>query len=125
MRSMGQFESRVLASPALENSACRSSATTRPTGTQYDDLLSKANSAEMSAGVEQRQIGEQFRILDAARVPERPFSPNRPQIVGLGLSGGLALGIGIIVLLEFRDASFHTVDDVVSTWRCQSSRPSP
>ena len=112
---LGQFQSRVLASPALENQRLQIERNYETYRHQYDDLLSKANSAEMSAGVEQRQIGEQFRILDAARVPERPFSPNRPQLVGLGLLGGLVLGIGIIILLEFRDTAFHTVDDVVST----------
>jgi polysaccharide chain length determinant protein (PEP-CTERM system associated) len=111
---MGQYESRVQSSPALENEMMqieRNYATYRK---QYDDLLVKSNSAEMSAGVEQRQIGEQFRVLDAARMPERAFSPNRYQIVVMGLFAGLALGVGIIGLLEFRDASFHTVDDVVT-----------
>ena len=112
---LGQFQSRVLASPALENQRLQIERNYETYRHQYDDLLSKANSAEMSAGVEQRQIGEQFRILDAARVPERPFSPNRPQLVSLGLVGGLAVGLGIIVLLEFRDSAFHTVDEVVAT----------
>ena len=112
---LGQFQNRVLASPALENQRLQIERNYETYRHQYDDLLSKANSAEMSAGVEQRQIGEQFRILDAARVPERPFSPNRPQLVSLGFVGGLVFGVAIIVLLEFRDSAFHTVDDVVST----------
>ena len=70
-----------MASPALENQRLQIERNYETYRTQYDDLLSKANAAEMSAGVEQRQIGEQFRILDAARVPERPFSPNRPQLI--------------------------------------------
>jgi polysaccharide chain length determinant protein (PEP-CTERM system associated) len=111
---MGQYQSRMQSSPALQNELMqieRNYATYRK---QYDDLLAKANNAEMSAGVEQRQIGEQFRILDAARMPERAFSPNRQQIVGMGLLGGLAVGVALIGLLEFRDSSFHTPDDVLS-----------
>lgn len=112
---MGQYQGRMAASPALENQRLQIERNYETYRKQYDDLLSKANSAEMSAGVEQRQIGEQFRILDAARVPERPFSPNRPNIVVMGLAGGFALGVALILLLEFRDTSFHTVDDVVTT----------
>lgn len=113
--TLGQYQNRVLASPALENQRLQIERNYETYRRQYDDLLSKANAAEMSAGVEQRQIGEQFRILDTARVPERPFSPNRPRFTALGLAGGLALGVGFILLLEFRDSAFHTVDDVVST----------
>ncbi|MBA2355198.1 MAG: hypothetical protein H0V80_11085 [Acidobacteria bacterium] len=112
--SLGQYQSRVASSPALENQLMQIERNYDTYRRQYDDLLTKANSAEMSAGVEQRQIGEQFRILDSARVPERPFSPNRPQIIGMSLLGGLGIGLALIALLEFRDTTFHTVDDVVS-----------
>lgn len=112
--SLGQFQSRVMSSPQLENQRIQIERDYDTYRRQYDELRSKANSAEMSAGVEQRQIGEQFRILDAARVPERPYSPQRERAIALGLFGGLALGLAIIALLEFRDASFHTPDDVVS-----------
>jgi uncharacterized protein involved in exopolysaccharide biosynthesis len=112
--TLGQFQSRVMSSPQLENQRIQIERDYDTYRRQYDDLRAKANSAEMSAGVEQRQIGEQFRILDAARVPERPYSPQRERLIALGLFGGLALGLAIIALLEFRDASFHTPDDVVS-----------
>lgn len=112
--TLGQFQSRVMSSPQLENQRIQIERDYETYRRQYDDLRAKANSAEMSAGVEQRQIGEQFRILDAARVPERPYSPQRGRLIAIGLFGGLALGLAIIALLEFRDASFHTPDDVVS-----------
>jgi len=39
-----------------------------------------------------RQIGEQFRILDPARVPLKPRSPNRMRINGLATLAGLGWG---------------------------------
>ncbi len=60
------------------------------------------------------QIGEQFRTLDPARLPERPISPNRPLINLIGAFAGLALGVGLVALLEYRDNSFRTDDEVVS-----------
>jgi polysaccharide chain length determinant protein (PEP-CTERM system associated) len=80
--------------------------------TLYTDLLSKRESAKLSANLERQQIGEQFKLLDQARLPERPFSPDRQQINLFGILGGLAVGIGLIALLEYRDASFKTDEEV-------------
>ena len=66
----------------------------------------------MAAALERRQIGEQFRVIDAARLPERPISPNRPRLRMLGAVGGLALGLVLIAFFEYRDTSVRTDDDV-------------
>jgi len=58
--------------------------------------------------LERRQIGEQFVLLDQARVPERPSSPNRPLINLFGIVAGLAFGLGLVALFEYRDHSFKT-----------------
>jgi succinoglycan biosynthesis transport protein ExoP len=65
--------------------------------------------------LERRQIGEQFKILDGARLPERPISPNRTRINLMGLLGGLGLGLGLVALLEYRDTSLKTDEDVITT----------
>jgi hypothetical protein len=54
-------------------------------------------------------------VLDPARAPEKPFSPNRPLILGIGLCAGLAIGLGLIVWLEYRDTSMRNEDDVAAT----------
>ena len=64
----------------------------------YTGLLTKNENARASANLERRQIGEQFRLLEPARLPERPISPNRPQIYTMGALGGLALGLGLALL---------------------------
>jgi len=64
--------------------------------------------------MERRQIGEQFRVLDPARLPERPISPNRPQIYAMGVLGGFVLGLALVALLEYRDTSLRTDADVVT-----------
>ena len=43
----------------------------------YTSLLMKSQEAQVAANVERRQIGEQFKVIDPARVPERPYSPDR------------------------------------------------
>jgi capsular polysaccharide biosynthesis protein len=80
----------------------------------YLNLLSKKEESKMAANLEARQIGEQFKILDPARMPERPFSPDRRRLNLLGIAAGLAIGLGLIALLEYRDATLKTDDEVVS-----------
>jgi polysaccharide chain length determinant protein (PEP-CTERM system associated) len=79
----------------------------------YTNLLAKSESAKAGADLERRQIGEQFTILDPARVPERPISPNRPFINLMGALSGLGLGLGLVVLLEYLDRSLRTESDVL------------
>jgi uncharacterized protein involved in exopolysaccharide biosynthesis len=78
----------------------------------YQSLLAKREESKLAADLERRNIGEQFRVLDPARIPERPFSPNRPLIVLGGAGVGLVLGLLIVVLFEYRDVTFTRDDEV-------------
>lgn len=81
----------------------------------YTSLLERKEDSKTAADLERRQIGEQFKILDPAREPEKPISPKRPQLYAMGTIAGLALGLGLVVLLEYRDTTLKTEDDVVQT----------
>ena len=63
----------------------------------FKDVLAKLEESRMSVNLEQRQIGEQFKLLESARVAERPFSPDRRAYAG---SGGVA-GLAASLLLSF------------------------
>ena len=78
----------------------------------YKSLLAKREDSKVAANLERRQIGEQFKVLDPARVPERPFSPNRLRINLMVSLAGLAFGIGLVGLLEYRDSSFKNDRDI-------------
>jgi hypothetical protein len=69
---------------------------------EYKSLLDKKTSAEMATEMERRQKAEQFELLDAARVPELPFSPNRPRMIALGVALSLAIGFAFAIGLELR-----------------------
>jgi hypothetical protein len=59
--------------------------------------------------------GERFTIVESAKEPEHPVSPNRPLILIAGLALGLLTGLGLLVLREASDSSFHTVVDLQRT----------
>jgi polysaccharide chain length determinant protein (PEP-CTERM system associated) len=111
---INELQRRVAAVPTRESELIE---LTRDHGTMlelYTSLRAKKENARMAMNMEQRQIGEQFRILDPPRVPERPSSPDRPQLYGMGVIGGLALGLALLVLAEYRDHSVRTEADVVA-----------
>jgi polysaccharide chain length determinant protein (PEP-CTERM system associated) len=78
----------------------------------YQSLLAKREDSKVAANLEERQVGEQFRVLDPARVAEQPFSPNRPRINLIGIAVGLLLGLGWTALLEYLDTTLKTEEDV-------------
>ena len=76
---------------------------------------SKREQSKVAANLERRQIGEQFMVLDQARLPEKPFSPNRPLFLLVGLAAGFGLGALIAGWLEFRDTTLRSEADIVAT----------
>jgi capsular polysaccharide biosynthesis protein len=80
---------------------------------KYKELLSKSENANMAANLEERQIGEQFRILDPARVPVRPTGINRLRLNLIGMAIGFGLGVLSAALLELRDRTFRNTDDIL------------
>jgi polysaccharide chain length determinant protein (PEP-CTERM system associated) len=110
---IGTYQARLDAAPTRESEMTELMRDYDTLRGVYTDLLGKRESSKVAANLERRQIGEQFKILDPANRPERPFSPNRRFIALGGIVGGLAIGIGLIVLLEFRDQTFRTDRDIV------------
>ena len=106
------YQSRIEAVPGLESEWIALTRDYETLKTAYQQLLSKTEDSKVAADLERRQIGEQFRILDPARIPVRPISPNRRMINGLGAVLGLLLGVGIVAALELRDSSLKTEADV-------------
>jgi chromosome segregation ATPase len=78
----------------------------------YQSLLSKQMEAKMAENLEQKQQGEQFKILDPARLPEKPIRPKVEQILLMGIAIGLFAGIGLTWFRESLDQSFHSEADL-------------
>jgi len=80
--------------------------------TVFNSLLDRKLEAELSVNMEKKQKGEQFRILDHARLPERPISPNVKLLFLLSIASGLGIGVGIIFLLEIFDSSIRREEQI-------------
>jgi polysaccharide chain length determinant protein (PEP-CTERM system associated) len=108
----GSYQQRAEAAPTRETELIELTRDYDTLQKLYTSLLSKNEESKLAVNLETRQIGEQFRILDPARVPARPFSPDRLRLNLVGTGVGLVLGLGVVLLLEWRDTSLKTDDDV-------------
>ncbi|HEY5868646.1 MAG TPA: XrtA system polysaccharide chain length determinant [Candidatus Tectomicrobia bacterium] len=74
---------------------------------RYQSLLKRDEEAKLAENLEQRQKGEQFRLLEAALPGKKPVEPKRSKLLLMGLVAGLGLAGGSVVLLEQLRPSFH------------------
>ena len=81
---------------------------------QYSSLLSRKLEAEIAVNMERKQKGEQFRILDPARLPQKPSEPDLKKFFLMAVAAGLAVGGGIVFLFDFFDSSFKRMDEIES-----------
>ena len=80
--------------------------------TTYESLLTRKLEADIAVNMERKQKGEQFRIVDPARVPERPAQPNLKKLFIFVIAAGLGLGAGIAVLIEFIVPTYRKPDEI-------------
>ena len=111
---MADYSSKIAAVPTRESELVELTRDYGTLQTTYASLLQKREDAKLAANLERRQIGEQFRILDPASLPERPSNQKKRLAVLLGAPcAGLLLGLVLVGLREYRDPSFKSEDDVV------------
>lgn len=110
---VSDYKVRIDAAPGLESQLTQLMRDYETLQGSYTDLLKKAQAAKVASNLEGDQVSQRFKILDAARVPERPTSPNRLRLNLTGAFAGLALGLLLAGLLEYRDTSLRTEEDVL------------
>jgi len=80
----------------------------------YNSLLGRQLEAQIAVNMEKKQKGEQFRILDPARLPQSPVSPDMKILFLVVMAAGVGIGGGLIILLEFIDTSFKEPEEIES-----------
>lgn len=109
---LGTYQGRIEAGPIRE---AELAALTRDYETMqqtYRNLLQKKEESQIAANLEKRQIGEQFKVLDPARMPERPASPDRPRLYTIAILAALLAGFGLAAAAEYFDKTLRSEADV-------------
>lgn len=106
------YEERIETAPQVEQMMTDLTRGYENTRKLYDSLLAKKLEAEQARAMEQRQQGEQFRILDPAQMPAKPWKPDMRKMTILCLVLGLGAGLGLALLVDYRDRSFKDPEDL-------------
>ena len=111
-QQISQLQSRVQASPMVEQQLKELMRNYQTASDMYNDLLKRQQSSSMVGELESKQQSETFRVLDPPSLPLSPSFPRKIVFLGGGLAGGLALGIGILYLVALTDKAMYTERDV-------------
>ncbi len=78
----------------------------------YRSFVRQATSTKISEAVETEQLSRRVQVLNPPRWPRKPISPSKPQLYGLAVVLGLAVGIVALMIAEYVDTSVKDVNDV-------------
>lgn len=110
--ALASYQARIEAAPAREAELAGITRDYETLQQSYRTLLQKKEESQISANLERRQIGEQFKILDPARMPARPASPDRPRLYLIVLFAALGIGVAAAATAEYFDRSLRSEADV-------------
>jgi polysaccharide chain length determinant protein (PEP-CTERM system associated) len=80
----------------------------------YNSLLNRKMEADIAVNLEKKKKGEQFRIIDYAKKPEKPISPDLQRLFLMFTAAGLGLGLGIIFLLDMLNGTVRKAAEIES-----------
>jgi polysaccharide biosynthesis transport protein len=109
---IASYEQRIQATPRVEQELEALNRDYNTAKESYDSLRKRYEEAQLADSLEQTKQAETFRILDAAIVPTSPAAPNRMRLLIMAFFFSVASGVGIMLLTEHLDTSFHTVGEL-------------
>jgi polysaccharide biosynthesis transport protein len=107
-QELNKYRKRIENAPFVEkeyNDLTRDYNTTKQ---KYDETMNKLMGANVAKGIEEGHHGQRFEIKNYAYLPEKPYKPNRLNIILLGFVVASGLGLGLAALYESLDNSIKT-----------------
>jgi uncharacterized protein involved in exopolysaccharide biosynthesis len=109
------FKQKIDAAPQIDLQIAKLEEEVRTNRELYQSFLMAKTSAQVSEAAQSTNLGMTIEILDKAVLPITPVKPNKIAIVFLAVVFGATLGVGGIVISEYTDTSFRTVEEIEKT----------
>jgi len=111
-RQIREYQQRIERTPKREEELLSLKRDYDNIQSSYKSLLARKIEADMAVNMEKKKKGEQFRVLDFAKLPEKPVSPNLKKFFFMSIVAGLASGLGIVLLLNFMDSTVRRTNEL-------------
>ena len=98
--------------PGLEREVSRLTQELETNRAIYRAFLESKTSARISEAVQTTNLGLSMNIIEHAEKPLTPVKPNPLEIIIIAVIFGGACGLAAIVITEYVDDSFRSIDDV-------------
>ena len=106
------YQHRIEATPRREQELLTINRDYDNIRSSYSSLLNRKIETDIGVNMEKKQKGEQFQIIDAARLPQKPVFPDLPKLFMITVAAGLGFGAGLILLLETMDTTVRRLDNL-------------
>ncbi|MCP4276987.1 MAG: hypothetical protein GY779_11625 [Gammaproteobacteria bacterium] len=113
-RRMADYELRLIETPQIEKQLAALSRELNSTSNRYWVLRDKQFAAEMGETLEVQSKGEEMTLLEPARLPLKPYKPNRTAIIMLAFLFALVAGVGVTQLADGLDKSIYGSSGIVA-----------
>ncbi len=119
---MSDLQRRIDAVPARESEMTELMRDYETLTHTYNDLLAKREDSKIAANLESRAVRRAVQGHRPGAHPRTAEQPEPPLINLGGMAAGLAIGLVLVALLEYRDRSFKTDDEIIAPARAAGAR---
>ncbi len=109
---IGQYRKNMQRRPVLEQEHARLVNEVETNRAIYQAFLESKTSAQITEAALSTNLGMRITVIEKAEKPLVPVKPNKMKIIILALIFGMACGIGAILITEYMDDSFRTIEEV-------------
>lgn len=107
-----QYRGNISRQPQLEREASTLAHEVETNQAIYDVFLESKTSAQINEAIQSTNLGVRISVIEKAERPINPVKPDKLKIIVIAAMFGMVCGFGSILVTEYMDDSFRTVDEV-------------
>ena len=107
-----QYRNNISRRPQLEREAAKLAHEVETNQAIYDAFLESKTSAQINEAIQSTNLGVRIGVIEKAQKPITPVEPDPIKILVLSAIFGIVSGVGAILITEYMDDSFRTIEEV-------------